>query len=309
MLKNYAWLLVTAGSAAFVLLGCAILGVTLYMDLPVWLPSQAEAPDQPMQAPGDTPLPPPQLPTRSVIHTPQPTSTRLPSTASATLPPSRPSAAATSVPATMPGPFATLLPVAPPATAAPLPTQTLKAIDARLSVTGALPTPTPAPSNTPPAPAPSATPTLVPTTISGPADTPTPTATPTQTSQPSPTSSVGRVGQRMVANGIGLTVVRVYKESATSYLVIEATVENISWGEGILYSQYSFSVKDSDGVQYDPLDYAPDPALGSDLLSKGGQAQGNVAFYVPETAQGFIASYDLTVLGSDYPLIRIDLGQ
>ncbi len=113
----------------------------------------------------------------------------------------------------------------------------------------------------------------------------------------------------MVANGIGLTIIRVYRESGTSFLVIEATVENISWGEGILYSQYFFNVKDSDDVQYDPLDYAPDPALGSDLLSRGGQAQGNVAFVVPETAHGFIASYDLTVLGSDYPIIRIDLGQ
>jgi hypothetical protein len=57
MLKNYAGLLVTAGSIAFVLLGCAVLGLTLYLDLPVWLPSQAEAPGD---AAGldDTSLPP-----------------------------------------------------------------------------------------------------------------------------------------------------------------------------------------------------------------------------------------------------------
>lgn len=303
MRQDHAFLLVTIGAMALVGLGCVILGLTLYLDLPKLFPAQAAAADAPTRVSGSivqptsTPRPFASPVVQSATQTPEPKATQMPLTA-------------------RPSPTHTLQPIdtrsAPtsPAVALPLPTGTLKAIDAAppsLQPSATAPfTYTPKLADTPSFPTPTATATLLPPTAR-PADAPQPTAT----ASPSPTPEVGQVGQRIIANGIGLTVVGVAKlsEFAPVYLIVDVIIENISRDEGAPYGPIHFRLEDSEGYRYDATYWVPYTTLDNGVLARGSQARGKVAFEIEPTASGFIAIYDLTELPGGYQVIRIDLGQ
>jgi hypothetical protein len=287
---------------ALVGLGCVILGLTFYLSLPKLLPAQAAAADAPTRVSGSfvqltsTPRPLASPTVQPVTQTPGLRATQM-------LPTARPS------------PTHTLQPIdtrsAPtsPAVALPLPTGTLKSIDVAppsLQPSATAPfTYTPKLVDTPSSPTPTATAAFLPP--ARPADNPQPTAT----ASPSPTTEVGQVGQRIIASGIGLTVVGVAKQSefAPVYLIIDVIIENVSRDEGMPYDPIHFRLQDSEGYRYDATFWVPYTTLDSGVLAKGSQARGKVAFEIEPTASGFMAMYDLTELPGGFQAIRIDLGQ
>jgi hypothetical protein len=173
------------------------------------------------------------------------------------------------------------------------------------------------PSEMPSAAAPTVTPLLT-WTPTDTAQPPTP-APPTVTPLPPPTPKVGRVGERVEAGGIALTVVSVstlneidefwLPDAGNIFLVIDVIVENASRDDEAPYNPLYFSVKDSDSFEYDTSMLAPDPALSSGTLVRGDKSRGNVAFEVPITASGFIVTYEPLVILGGYEPIRIDLGR
>jgi hypothetical protein len=185
------------------------------------------------------------------------------------------------------------------------------------------------PSEMPSAVAPTVTPLLTwtptdtaqPPTPAPPTVTPLPSATPlpTVTPLPPPTPKVGRVGERVEAGGIALTVVSVstlneidefwLPDAGNIFLVIDVIVENASRDDEAPYNPLYFSVKDSDSFEYNTSMLAPDPALSSGTLVRGDKSRGNVAFEVPITASGFIVTYEPLVILGGYGPIRIDLGR
>ena len=119
------------------------------------------------------------------------------------------------------------------------------------------------------------------------------------------------MGQRILADGIGLTVVSVSKQSGFGplYLILDVILENVSRNEDVPYAPVDLSVEDSEGFQYYATYWVPYTTLESGTLAKGSQARGNVAFEIDSVARGFIATYDPTELPGGYQVIRIDLGQ
>jgi hypothetical protein len=55
---------------------------------------------------------------------------------------------------------------------------------------------------------------------------------------------------------------------------------NASW----TYTLYDWAIHDGEGRQYNPVGYAPDPAISGDTLAAGRNAEGWVAFEVPDGA-------------------------
>lgn len=152
------------------------------------------------------------------------------------------------------------------------------------------------------------------TEVARPSDTPAPTDTP----PPPPTQNVGVVGERRETGGISLTILSVSKannigiwtpDSGNVFLVIEVIIENVSRDDETPYNPLYFSVKDSEGFEYNTAIAAPDPSLQSGKLSKGDKVRGFVAFEVRSTASGFIVTYKPLVIFGGYEPIRISLGQ
>jgi hypothetical protein len=286
---------------ALVGLGCVILGLTFYLSLPKLLPAQAAAADAPTRVSGSfvqptsTPSPLASPTVQPVTQTPGLRATRMPPTA-------RPSPTHTLQPIdTRSSPTST-------AVALPLPTGTLKVIDVAppsLQPSATAPFTYTPKLDTPSSPTPTATAAFLPP--ASPADNPQPTAT----ASPSPTLEAGQVGQRIIASGIGLTVVGVAKQSefAPVYLIIDVIIENVSRDEGMPYDPTHFRLQDSEGYRYDATYWVPYTTLDSGVLAKGSQARGKVAFEIEPTASGFMAIYDLPELPGGYQVIRIDLGQ
>ncbi len=168
-------------------------------------------------------------------------------------------------------------------------------------------TPVAAAATVAPAPAP-AEPTAEPPTPAPP--TPEPTATAQR-------ASVARVGERAEAGGVALTVANVYKvdviddlwtpDAGNVFLVIGVVIENSS-RDSAPYNPLYFSVKDSDGFEYNTAIAAPDPSLKSGELALGEKVRGNVAFEVRAGAQGFVVTYEPMVILGGYKPVRVDLG-
>jgi hypothetical protein len=141
------------------------------------------------------------------------------------------------------------------------------------------------------------------------------TEIPTLSSAP----SVGMVGNRSESAGIALTVMDVYKtnkineylslDAGNIYLVLEVVIENIGRNDEIPYNPFYFSVKDSNGFEYNVSMLAPEPSLKSGTLVRGDLAHGFIAFEVREVAECFIVTYMPIVLFGGYSPIRINLGQ
>lgn len=130
-------------------------------------------------------------------------------------------------------------------------------------------------------------------------------------------SGTASVGQRVETGGIALTVLNAFKANRIGYqdpdagnvfLVIEVVIENVDRDEAP-YNPLYFSVKDSDGFEYNTTITAPDPDLKSGTLTRGGRVRGFIAFEVRDIAKGFVMTYEPLVLLGGYKPIRIDLGQ
>lgn len=156
--------------------------------------------------------------------------------------------------------------------------------------------------------------------VNAPTNTPesTNTPAPTDTPLPPPTQNVGVVGERRESGGIALTILNVSKANSISiwtpdsgnvFLIIEVVIENVSRDEEAPYNPLYFSVKDSEGFEYNTAIAAPDPSLQSGNLPKGDKVRGFVAFEVRSTATGFIVTYEPLVIFGGYEPIRISLGQ
>ncbi len=172
--------------------------------------------------------------------------------------------------------------------------------------------------------------TAIPTGTPKPAETPrpgSPTALPTVTPQPKPTDTpkptpappqIAKVGERVVAGGIAVTVAKVSKtdtigqflkaKTGNTYLVVEVLVESVDKDEAP-YNPLYFKVKDADAYEYTSAMLAPEPTLKTGTLAKGDKTRGNVAFEVPTSAKGFVLTYEPLVILGNYIPIKIILGQ
>lgn len=90
--------------------------------------------------------------------------------------------------------------------------------------------------------------------------------------------------------------------------MLEVVIENASRDEAP-YNPLYFTVKDSDGFEYNTAAVAPDPSLKSVSLARGDRVRGFVAFEVRDTARGFVVTYEPLVILGGYEPIQIELGQ
>jgi hypothetical protein len=142
------------------------------------------------------------------------------------------------------------------------------------------------------------------------------TAIPTRTSRPSPTPSVGMIGEAREGGGFVLTVLNVTNmesiefmtaDSGYIYLVLDVLIENVSRNDGIPYNPLYFSVKDADGYEYNTAFIAPDPSLKSGHLPKGEMVRGFIAFEIRASSKGLVVTYEPLVILGGYEPIRISL--
>jgi hypothetical protein len=130
-----------------------------------------------------------------------------------------------------------------------------------------------------------------------------------------PAQTVGKVGDRVEANGVALTVVKVEKatqisdfqkaEEGKTFVIAEVLIENVST-DTAPYNPLYFKVKDSEGFEENSSLMTGDGALKSGELAKGEKARGNVAFQVKAEAAGLVMEYKPLVVGNVVP-IRVAL--
>lgn len=90
------------------------------------------------------------------------------------------------------------------------------------------------------------------------------------------------------------------------FIVMDVEIQSVG-KEAASYNPLSFSLKDSKGYEYDvSFMGAPDPELKSGDLYNGDKVRGNVAFLVPDTAVGLVASYSPNMFAG--VAVYIDLG-
>lgn len=127
---------------------------------------------------------------------------------------------------------------------------------------------------------------------------------------PEPESIVGRVSSQ----GAELTVVSVTKHSKIGlwvpknegdvFLNVEVILKNIS-REKIQGNSLYFYLKDGNGVSYGHSIASLEPHFPLGDILQGQAAQGNVTFIVPQTATGFVLSFQDFLLSEP---ISIELG-
>ena len=135
--------------------------------------------------------------------------------------------------------------------------------------------------------------------------------------KPTPPVRVGVIGQPVVGNGIAITVNRVYTTRSINefftadpgkvFLVIDVTIKNVH-REKAFYNALNFTVRDSQGFEYDSSIASPDPSLSSGTLYRGEKVRGFVAFEVPEHAKGLVVIYEPWFTLDDYKPFRIRVG-
>jgi len=92
------------------------------------------------------------------------------------------------------------------------------------------------------------------------------------------------------------------------FLVVDVTVLDQSVDNGP-YNPLYFSLKDSDGFEYQPAMAAPPPALQAGYLAAGDKARGNVAFEIPPAAHGFVLTFAPDTLFGTVNPIQVRLGR
>lgn len=153
-----------------------------------------------------------------------------------------------------------------------------------------------------------------PTAVPEPTGAPDPTDAPEPTQAPEPTAappSAAKVGDKVEANGIALTVMNVSKaeaigsfqkaEAGNTYVIVEVLIENIS-AEKAPYNPLYFKIKDSDGFEYNATINTGDRSLKSGDLAIGEKARGNVAVEVKQAATGLVLEYKPIIFGRIDPI-------
>jgi hypothetical protein len=144
------------------------------------------------------------------------------------------------------------------------------------------------------------------------------TQQPSPTDISSPATNIGKIGERVEASGIAITVKGISRantlldvmkpKSGNVFLIIDVLIENVSRDEKAPYNPLYFKIKDSEGFEYDITFVSPDPSLSSGELIKGDKARGNIAIEIKANATGLILTYK-PITFDDYTPISINLGQ
>ncbi|MBX6770851.1 MAG: DUF4352 domain-containing protein [Chloroflexi bacterium] len=153
---------------------------------------------------------------------------------------------------------------------------------------------------------------------------PTPTPVPTDTPRPQPTdtpaTTVGKIGQKVTASGISLTVNSIQRvdkmtmsgftltpdQPGFGYVIVDVTIENTSRDQAS-YNPLYFHIKDSDGYEYNVTSSLDPKALKTGRIARGEKARGTVALAVPKNAHGLVLEYRPLDISLDAPIARIAL--
>ena len=153
--------------------------------------------------------------------------------------------------------------------------------------------------------------TVIPTRVAS-----TKTPSPTKPPRPTPTSAIGIINEPKEVNGIALTVLNAENmpkmdfltaDQGYTFLVLDVVIENTGREEETPYNSFYFSVKDSDGYQYNSTFITREPSIKAGKLPKGDKVRGFVAFEVRSTSHGLVVTYEPIVLAGGYKPIRIAL--
>ena len=116
--------------------------------------------------------------------------------------------------------------------------------------------------------------------------------------------------------GVALTVNKVFTVNTIddiwtpspghTFLVVDVTIQNLTRDE-CPYNPLYFTVRDSQGYEYDVSLVAPSPSLNAGTLYKGEKVRGNIAFEVPVKARGLVITYEPVVILGGYEPLRIPL--
>ncbi len=136
-----------------------------------------------------------------------------------------------------------------------------------------------------------------------------PTSAPAPTTESAPT--IGKVGDKVEANGVALTVTKVDHVDAVgkylkpkdgnTFVVAEVLIENVS-ADKAPYNPFYFKVKDADGFEYNAGLTTDESALKSGDLAKGDKARGTILFEVKKDSKGLVLEYKPIVFGNVDPI-------
>jgi len=151
------------------------------------------------------------------------------------------------------------------------------------------------------------------------ASTPAPPAAPAQPKPSPPAIARGKVGQRVEAPEIAMTVLTVsneprFKELFTpgpseKFVDVEVLIENATQ-RGFAYYSNQFTLADDKGRHYTSTALgAGQPALGWGTVVPGDKARGHLAFVVPRDATGLTLTCPVGDGPNTSHAIHIELGQ
>lgn len=135
---------------------------------------------------------------------------------------------------------------------------------------------------------------------------------------PTPASTIGKVGETVTQGAYSITLVGVEKATQYSeffapsagniFLSVEVIIQS-SADTGVSVNPLYTSVRDSNGYEYTTSLLGKEPALQSQNdLPNGEFVRGWITFEVPESASGFIFTYE-PLSFTDNIRIRFELGQ
>jgi len=147
------------------------------------------------------------------------------------------------------------------------------------------------------------------------ASTEAPAAAPEATAAPA-ANAMGKVGDRLEANGIALTISKAERnnqigqfqkaQAGNTFVIADVLIENVS-ADKADYNFFYFKAKDADGFEYQPTINTDPQSLKSGNLAKGDKVRGSVAFEVKESAKGLVLEYKpISIVGDTAP-IRVAL--
>jgi hypothetical protein len=126
------------------------------------------------------------------------------------------------------------------------------------------------------------------------------------TATPAP-AKVGKVGERIEAYEVALTITKVRTEAAMPngqkaradnvFLLVDVTLENVG-ADRVNYSQLAFQAKDGDGKTYSVALTMDSKSLRQGALAKGEKVEGYLAFDVSKTAKRFVLDYTRSGFGT-----------
>lgn len=117
-----------------------------------------------------------------------------------------------------------------------------------------------------------------------------------------PVVQTGKVGQRLVGDGVALTVNKaefskgttdIEPNSGNTFLLVHVIVENTSKTERVDFYPDYFQVKDSNGklMSYDSLGF-PDDEMEGGRYAPGGRLEATVGYEVSQKMKGFYLVFD-----------------